>query len=69
MSEVRPEELDAIPYPDEAFNTWGAASVGVDPLAASFTSAPYQAVRPHVPFYRFVSYPDILDLRKMGYEM
>jgi hypothetical protein len=69
MSELRPEELDAIPYPDEAFNTWGAASVGVDPLAASFTSAPYQAVRPHVPFYRFVSYPDILDLRKMGYEM
>jgi hypothetical protein len=35
----------------------------------SFTSLPYQPVRPHVPFYRFVAYPDILDLRKAGYEM
>lgn len=69
MSEPRAEDLDQIPYPDEAFNTWGASSVGVDPLAASFTSAPYQAVRPHVPFYRFVAYPDILDLRKAGYEI
>jgi hypothetical protein len=64
-----PEELEKIPYPDEAFNTWGAASVGIDPLAASFTSLPYQPVRPHVPFYRFVAFPDILDLRKSGYEM
>ena len=64
-----PEELERIPYPDEAFNTWGASAVGVDPLAASFTSAPYQPVRPHVPFYRFVAYPDILDLRKAGYEI
>ena len=69
MSDTRPEELEGIPYPDEAFNTWGAAAVGVDPLAASFTSLPYQPVRPHVPFYRFVAYPDILDLRKAGYEM
>ena len=69
MSEPTPEELEKIPYPDEAFNTWGAAAVCVDPLLASFTSRPYQAVRPHVPFYRFLSYPDILDMRKAGYEM
>ena len=31
-----PEELERIPYPDEAFNTWGASALGVDPLAASF---------------------------------
>ncbi len=46
----RKDDLDSIPYPDEAFNTWGASAVGVDPLLASFTSAPYQPVRPHVPF-------------------
>ncbi len=63
------EDLDSIPYPDEAFNTWGASALGVDPLLASFTSAPYQRVRPHVPFYRFFAYPDILDLRKAGYEV
>ncbi len=63
------EDLDSIPYPDEAFNTWGASALGVDPLLASFTSAPYQPVRPHVPFYRFFAYPDILDLRKAGYEV
>ena len=28
MSDTRPEELEGIPYPDEAFNTWGAAAVG-----------------------------------------
>ena len=69
MSDLTPEELEKIPYPDEAFNSWGAASVGVDPLLARFTSKPYQPVRPHVPFYRFLSYPDILDMRKAGYEM
>ena len=69
MSNPTPEELEQIPYPDEAFNTWGAAAIGVDPLLASFTSRPYQSVRPHVPFYRSASYPDILDLRKPGYEM
>lgn len=63
------QELDEIPYPDEAFNTWGASAVGVDPLLASFTSLFYQPVRPHVPFYRFLAYPDILDLRKAGYEL
>lgn len=62
-------DLDSIPYPDEAFNTWGSSAVGVDPLLASFTSDPYQPVRPHVPFYRFFAYPDILDLRKAGYEL
>ena len=67
MSESK--ELDQIPYPDEAFNTWGASTLGVDPLEASFTSLPYQPVRPHVPFYRFVAYPDILDLRRAGYEI
>ena len=64
MSEPTPEELEKIPYPDEAFNTWGAAAVGVDPLLASFTSRPYQAVRPHVPFYRFLSLPRYLGHAK-----
>jgi hypothetical protein len=68
MSDGR-KGLDEIPYPDEAFNSWGASAVGVDPLLASFTSLPYQPVRPHVPFYRFLAYPDILDLRKAGYEL
>lgn len=54
---------------DEAIDTWGAAALGVDPLLASFTSLPYAPVRPHVPFYRFAHYPDILDLRKVGYEL
>lgn len=63
------QELDEIPYPDEAFNSWGASAIGVDPLLASFTSLPYQPVRPHVPFYRFLAYPDILDLRKAGYQL
>jgi hypothetical protein len=54
---------------DEAINRWGAAAAGTDPLLASFTIEPYSAVRPHVPFYRFFSYPDILDLRKKGYEV
>lgn len=61
--------LSGIEYPDEAFNSWGASILGVDPLEASFTSLPYQPVRPHVPFYRFVAYPDILDLRKAGYDI
>jgi hypothetical protein len=61
--------LSGIEYPDEAFNSWGASGLGIDPLEASFTSLPYQPVRPHVPFYRFVAYPDILDLRRAGYEM
>lgn len=65
----KPEDLDQIPYPDEAFNTWGASALGMDPLEASFTSKPYAPVRPHVPFYRFLAYPDILDLRKSGYEI
>jgi hypothetical protein len=65
----KPEDLDQIPYPDEAFNTWGASALGIDPLEASFTSKPYAPVRPHVPFYRFLAYPDILDLRKAGYEI
>jgi len=54
---------------DEAIDSWGAAALGVDPLLASFTSLPYAPVRPHVPFYRFLHYPDILDLRKAGYEL
>lgn len=67
--QLGPEELDKIQYPDEAFNSWGAAALGIDPLEASFTSQPYAPVRPHVPFYRFVAYPDLLDLRKAGYEI
>lgn len=57
------------PDVDEAIDNWGAAAVGIDPLLASFTSTPYAPVRPHVPFYRFLHYPDILDLRKSGYEL
>ncbi len=58
-------ELDA----DPAVKGWGAAALGADPLLASFTSKPYSPVRPHVPFYRFIHYPDLLDLRKAGYEI
>lgn len=54
---------------DEAIEGWGAAALGVDPLVASFTSLPYAPVRPHVPFYRFLHYPDVLDLRQAGYEL
>jgi hypothetical protein len=54
---------------DEAIDNWGASALGIDPLLASFTSLPYSPVRPHVPFYRFLHYPDVLDLRKAGYEI
>lgn len=63
------EGLEDITVADEAIRTWGAAALGVDPLEASFTSEPYAPVRPHVPFYRFVSYPDVLELRSLGYEI
>ena len=54
---------------DEAIDRWGSATLGQDPLLASFTLEPYAAVRPHVPFYRFFHYPDVLDLRKNGFEV
>jgi hypothetical protein len=54
---------------DEAIDRWGAATLGQDPLLASFTLEPYAAVRPHVPFYRFFHYPDVLDLRRSGFEV
>ena len=54
---------------DEAIDRWGAATFGEDPLLASFTLEPYAAVRPHVPFYRFFHYPDVLDLRRNGFEV
>jgi hypothetical protein len=58
-----------IPETDEAIDKWGSAALGDDPLAASFTSEPYASVRPHIPFYRFFHYPDLLDLRHSGYEL
>ncbi len=54
---------------DEAIDRWGSAALGQDPLLASFTLEPYAAVRPHVPFYRFFHYPDVLDLRSKGFEV
>lgn len=60
---------DFNPDTDEAIDSWGAAALGIDPLLASFTSVAYAPVRPHVPFYRFLHYPDILDLRKNGFEL
>jgi hypothetical protein len=62
---VKPLDQEA----DEAIDRWGAAAEGADPLLASFTYLPFSPVRPHVPFYRFFSYPDVLDLRKVGYEV
>ena len=66
---MNPQSPDFNQDIDEAINAWGAAALGLDPLLASFTSLPYAPVRPHVPFYRFLHYPDILDLRKSGYEL
>ncbi len=54
---------------DDAIDRWGSATLGQDPLLASFTLEPYAAVRPHVPFYRFFHYPDVLDLRNNGFEV
>ena len=54
---------------DEAIDRWGLAATGQDPLLASFTLEPYAPVRPHVPFYRFFHYPDVLDLRSNGFEV
>lgn len=54
---------------DEAIDRWGAAAIGQDPLLASFTLEAYSPVRPHVPFYRFFHYPDVLDLRNNGFEV
>lgn len=46
---------------DEAVARWGAvtvAEVSADPIRAK-----------HIPFYKFTYYPDVLDLRKAGYEI
>lgn len=60
---------DFSPELDEAIESWGAAAHGIDPLLASLTSLPYTTARPHVPFYRFLNYVDIVDLRRAGYEL
>jgi hypothetical protein len=64
-----PEYASELVENDEAIERWGSAAEGKDPLLASFTLEPYSKVRPHVPFYRFFHYPDILDLRSNGFEI
>lgn len=54
---------------DEAILSWGAAAIGLDPLLASLTPRAFTTARPHVPFYRFLNYVDIVDLRRAGYEL
>ncbi|MFM7013813.1 MAG: hypothetical protein ACKOXT_02315 [Actinomycetota bacterium] len=64
-----PEYLSELADSDEAIEKWGSAAFGEDPLLASFTLEPFSTVRPHVPFYRFFHYPDVLDLRHNGFEV
>ena len=64
-----PEYSSEIADSDEAIERWGSAAAGLDPLLASFTLEPFSTVRPHVPFYRFFHYPDVLDLRHSGFEV
>jgi hypothetical protein len=46
-----------------------------DEAVAAWTAATIEAVRPtgqssqHIPFYKLAYYPDVLDLRKAGYEV
>ena len=46
-----------------------------DEAVAAWTAVPLEAVRPagsqsqHIPFYKLAYYPDVLDLRKAGYEV
>ncbi len=46
---------------DEAVARWGAVTV------AEVADNPVRAK--HIPFYKFTYYPDVLDLRKAGYEV
>lgn len=51
--------------PDEATETWGGAN-------NSQTLVQLREGRPqvaHIPFYKFPYYPDLLDLRRCGYEI
>lgn len=50
-------------------------SLEADEAVATWTEATLEAARPlgersdHIPFYRLAYYPDVLDLRKAGYEV
>ncbi|WP_138275926.1 hypothetical protein [Rhodoluna limnophila] len=60
---MNPEEWQGAGEPDEAVQTWGGEVKG---KVAIRKSGP---IVKHIPFYKFPYYPDVLDLRKCGYEI
>jgi hypothetical protein len=48
--------------PDEAIESWGGTDTKVSIRRGQPTVG-------HIPFYKFPYYPDVLDLRKCGYEL